>query len=112
MFTRGRGFEALAGTVTLGFVLWSASTACKITPGPSSPCGSSSTDLNCAPVYLVATADGPFTIQFNGLSDSLIDFPRNKLLWDAAFYMVLGTIWFYWVGRVLQMLFRWATNRR
>src|SRR5207245_8437822 len=42
----------------------------------------------------------------------LIGFPRNKLVWDAIFYMVLGTIWFYWIGRVLQLLFRWATNRR
>jgi hypothetical protein len=62
---------------------------------------------------LVALAiDWPASLAFNGLSDALIAFPRNKLLWDAAFYMVLGTIWFYWVGRALQMLFRLATNRR
>jgi hypothetical protein len=62
---------------------------------------------------LIALAiDWPASLAFNGLSDALIGFSRNKLLWDAAFYMVLGTIWFYWVGRVLQMLFRWATNKR
>src|SRR5438309_6370118 len=37
--------------------------------------------------------DWPASLAFNGLSDALIGFPRNKLLWDAAFYMVLGTIW-------------------
>ena len=56
--------------------------------------------------------DWPASLAFNGLSDALIGFPRNKLLWDAAFYMVLGTIWFYWIGRVLQVFFRWATNTR
>jgi hypothetical protein len=67
---------------------------------------------------LIALAiDWPASLAFNGLSDALIGFPRNKLLWDAAFYMVLGTmvlgtIWFYWIGRVLQVLFRWATNTR
>ena len=62
---------------------------------------------------LIALAiDWPASLAFNGLSDALVGFPRNKLLWDAAFYMVLGTIWFYWIGRVLQVLFRWATNTR
>ena len=67
---------------------------------------------------LIALAiDWPASLAFHGLSDALIGFPRNKLLWDAAFYMVLGTmvlgtIWFYWIGRVLQVLFRWATNTR
>src|SRR5207237_4335981 len=56
--------------------------------------------------------DWPASLAFNGVSDALIGFPRNKLLWDAAFYMVLGTIWFYWIGCVLQVLFRWATNTR
>jgi hypothetical protein len=56
--------------------------------------------------------DWPASLVFNRLSDALIGFPLNKLLWDAAFYLVLGTIWYYWIGRVLQVLFRGASNGR
>jgi hypothetical protein len=54
----------------------------------------------------------PASLGFNCLSDALIGFPPNKLLWDAAFYLVLGTIWYYWIGRVFLVLFRWASNGR
>src|SRR5438552_19204901 len=59
--------------------------------------GSAIANPQRAGLPLIALAiDWPASLAFNGLSDALVGFPRNKLLWDEAFYMVLGTIWFYW----------------
>lgn len=68
MITRGRGFEVLVGGVTLGVVLWSASTGCKLSPTtPSGPgCSAAASSLNCIAVSLSVVADGPYTINLQG----------------------------------------------
>lgn len=86
MFVRGRGFELLAGSVTLGVVLWSASTACKYAPtSPTAGCGNGYAPITCISVSIIADGDGPFTLNFHGNYSSVSGVTAEKSS-DAIYY--------------------------
>jgi hypothetical protein len=72
MFVRKRGLELLIGSVTLGVVLWSASSACGYpSTAPSAGCGNGHSPITCIAVSITADGDGPFTLNFHGTYSSV-----------------------------------------
>ncbi len=64
-----RRFELLIGSITLGVVLWSASTGCKIVGTPTAPgpgCGLGSNPVTCINITIGTNGDGPYSATLHG----------------------------------------------
>jgi hypothetical protein len=98
MFGRGRGFELMVGGVTLGVVLWSASTACKFTPtAPGPGCGLGANPITCINITIGTTGDGPYSATLHGTyttTTGTLDRNSNTLYFglQPGIYTVDGTM--------------------
>jgi hypothetical protein len=66
MIITGKRFELLIGSLSLGAVLWNASTACSRTTASRLGCDESADALNCIGAFLVVSSNLPFTFSFRG----------------------------------------------